>query len=417
MNKKILIIIAMITHLVSVIPKTHAEESLSLERALSLAYENNPSMIEARRSVDASKGDLITARSFPNPEFEFEIGGLKKDEEGERNPNLDSFEVRQGFEPLGVRGLKSKISKHQVSAQEESLKAVWSQIYAEIRKAYSHIILDKKGQELANEKLNIMRQFYGRVQQQFQSGKALKNDLQRAKLELLNAENEFLARGKEIKTDKAKLNLLLGRPIETPFEIEEELKEEELVLDLNELTQAALSKNPVIKMQGLVLASKENNLSKEQLNRLPSPFFGFKRTNEDYDNDYAAVVGFSVPLWNLNQGEVKKAKAEKEAQATKVEAVRREIAFGVFEAYLNAELAHRQFELQKKSLEEANELLHLANLRYSEGEINFLSFLDQVKAATETRVRYYEGLFNLTKAITELEKAVYMSVRQEGYLK
>ncbi len=417
MNKKILIVIAVIAFLAVVIPKARAEEALTLEKALSLAYENNPDMIEAGKSIDASKGDLITARSFSNPEFEAEISGLKKDEEGKRDPHAGSFEARQGFDPPGVRGLKSKIAKYQISAQEESFKIAWSQVYARIREAYSHIILDKKAQELANEKLNIMRQFYGRVQQQFQSGKALKNDLQRAKLELLNAENEFLAGEKEIKIDKAKLNLLLGRSMETSFEIEEELKEEELALDLNELTQAALSKNPLIKMQGLVLASKENNLSKEQLNRLPSPFIGFKRTNENSDIDYAAVVGFSVPLWNLNQGEVKKAKAEKEAQAAKVEAVKREIAFGVFETYLNAELAHRQFELQKKSLEEANELLHLANLRYSEGEINFLSFLDQVKAATETRVRYYEGLFNLTKAITELEKAVYMPVRQEGYLK
>lgn len=418
MSKKIRIAVTIIAFIMSAIPRlAYADEVLTLEKSLSLAFENNPRMIEARKNIDASKGDLITARSLPNPEAEFEIGGLKKNDEGERKSNLDSFEIRQGFDPPGVRGLKNKISKRQISIQEESLKVVWSQVYAEIRETYSRIILDKKRQELANEKLNIMRQFLSRVQQQFQSGKALKNDLQRAKLELLDAENVFLASEKEIKTDKAKLNLLLGHPMETLFEIEEELKEEELILDLNKLTQAALSKNPDIKMQELVLASKENNLSKEQLNRLPSPFIGFKRTNEDYDNDYAAVVGFSVPLWNLNQGEVKKAKAEKEAQDTKVEAVKREIAFGVFEAYLNAELAHRQFELQKKSLEEANELLHLANLRYSEGEINFLSFLDQVKAATETRVRYYEGLFNITKAITELEKAVYMSVRQEGYLK
>ena len=416
MNKKVRTLL-IIMFLVSAIPKAYAEEALTLEKALSLAYEYNPIMIEAVKAVEGAKGDLITARSLPNPEAEFEISGLKKNEEGERNPHLGSFEVRQGFDLPGVLGVRGKISKHQVSAQEESLKIVWVQIYAQIREAYTHIILDKKAQELASEKLNIMRQFYGRVQQQFQSGKALKNDLQRAKLELLNAENETLAIEKEIKTDKAKLNILLGRTMETPFEIEEELKEEELVLDLNELTQAALSKNPVIKNQEFILASKKSALSKEQLNRLPSPFVGFKRTNEDYDNDYAAVVGFSVPLWNLNQGEVKKAKAEKEAQAVRVEAVKREVAFGVFEAYLNAELAHRQFELQKKSLEEANELLHLANLGYSEGEINFLSFLDQVKAATETRVRYYEGLFNLTKAITELEKAVYMSVRQEGYLK
>ncbi len=149
MNKKILIIIAIITHLVSVIPKTHAEESLSLEKALSLAYENNPDMIEAGKSIDASKGGMITARSFSNPEFEFEISGLKKNEEGERNPHLGTFAMLQSFDPPGVRGLKSKISKHQVSAQEESIKVVWSQIYAEIRETYSHIILDKKAQELA----------------------------------------------------------------------------------------------------------------------------------------------------------------------------------------------------------------------------------------------------------------------------
>jgi outer membrane protein TolC len=153
-----------------------------------------------------------------------------------------------------------------------------------------------------------------------------------------------------------------------------------------------------------------------RLNRLPSPFVGFKRTNEDYDNDYAAVVGFSVPIWNLNKGEVKKARAEKEAQIVRTEAVRREVAFNVFEAYLNVELAHRQFELLKKSLEEANELLHLANLRYGEGEIDFINFLDQTRASTQTRVKYYEGLFSLNNAVSELEKTVYASVRKEAYL-
>jgi cobalt-zinc-cadmium efflux system outer membrane protein len=417
MNKKLLVFSVITVLLMSVIPKVSAEEALTLEKALSFAYKNNPRMVDALKAVDWAKGELITSRSLSNPEAEFEISGLKKNEEGERDPHLGGFEVRQGFDLPVILGVNGRISKHQVSAQEESIKIVWQQVYGEIRQAYTHVILDKKTQELASEKLNIMRQFYSQVQQQFQSGKALKNDLQRAKLELLNAENETLAVEKEIKADKAKLNILLGRAMETPFEIEEELKDEELVLDLNELIQTALSRSPLIKNQEFILASKESNLSKEQLKRLPSPFVGFKRTNEDYDNDYAAVVGFSVPLWNLNQGEVKKARAEKEAQAVKVEAVKREASFGAFEAYLNAELAHRQFELQKKSLEEANELFHLANLKYSEGEINFLSYLDQVKAATETRVRYYEGLFNLTKAITELEKSVYMSVRQEGYLK
>ncbi|MBF0217439.1 MAG: TolC family protein [Candidatus Omnitrophica bacterium] len=418
MINRIWIIVTIIAVFMNAIPKAvYAGEALTLERALSLAYENNPDMVEAGKNIDAAKGDMITVSSLAAPEAEFEISGLKQNDGGERDPHLGGFSITQRFDPPGVLGLERKISKRRISIREETRRVVWSRVYTEVRDEYSHIILDNKVQGLANEKLNIMRQFFGRVQQQFQSGKAIKNDLQRAKLELLNAENDLLAGEKEIRTEKAKLNLLLGRPMETPFEIEGELEEEELVLDLEKLTGYAMELNPEIKTEGLLLESKENDLGREQLNRFPALFAGFKGTNEDYDNDYSAVAGFSVPIWDLNQGGVKKAKAEKEAQAARFEAVRREIAFSVFEAYLNAELAGRQFALHKRSLDEANELLQLANLRYSEGEINFLSFLDQVKAAIETRVRYYQGLYNLSKAITELEKAVYMSVRQEGYLK
>ncbi len=416
MSKKILIIPAILAFLVSVIHKTYAEEALTLEKALSLAYENNPSMVGAAKTVEGAKGDLITARSFLNPEAEFEISGLKKDEEGKRDPHLGSFEVRQGFEPPGVRGLKSKIAKNQVMIQQESIKVVWSQVYSEVRSVYSQIIIDKKKLELAQENLDILRQFFTRVQQRFQSGQALKNDVQRAKIELLDAENAYLAAEKELKTNKARLNLLLGRSMDTFFEIEEELRDEELELDLKILTETAFSNSPVIKSEDLALNSKTANVTKEQLNRLPSPFVGFKRTKEDYDNDYAAVVGFSVPLWNLNQGEVKKAKAERDAQIVRTEAVKREVAFNVFEAYLNAELAHRQLELLKKSLEEANELLHLANLRYGEGEIDFINFLDQTRTSAQARVKYYEGLFSLNRAVSALEKNIYTSVRKERYL-
>jgi len=416
MSKTKRIVIVAVAFLASVIPTVYAEEALTLEKALAIAYENNPGMTEAVKAVEGAKGDLITARSFLNPEAEFEISGLKKDEEGDRNPHLGGFEIRQGFEPPGVRGLKSKIAKNQILIEQESVKSVWSQVYVEVRSVYAYIIIDKKKLELAQENLNILRQFFSRVQQRFQSGQAIKNDVQRAKIELLNAENAYLAAEKELKINNAKLNLLLGCAMDTSFGIEEELRDEELELDLKMLTETAFSNSPVIKSEDLVLNSKTANVIKEQLNRLPSPFVGFKRTNEDYDNDYAAVVGFSVPIWNLNQGEVKKAKAKKEAQTARSEAVKREVAFNVFEAYLNAELAHRQFELLKKSLEEANELLHLANLRYGEGEIDFINFLDQTRTSTQTRVKYYEGLFNLNNAVSELEKNIYASVRKERYL-
>lgn len=394
-----------------------AEEKLTLEKALALAFENNPRIIESRKAAMAARGDLITAKSFPDPEFEFEVGGLRRNEGGKRRANLDSFEIRQSFDPPGVRGLKSEIAKNDILAQEESVRQAWGEIYSQVRQTYSRIILDKKEIELAKGNLDILRNFYSSVQLRLHSGKALRNELQRAKIELLKAENAHLVAEKELKTDKAQLNLLTGRVMEAGFDIsEEELKEDALELDLQKLIGTAFINRPDIKAEALNLDSKTKNITKEQRKHLPAPFVGFGRIREDFENDYSVIFGFSFPLWSGNRGELQKARAEKEAQWVRLEATKREAAFEVYEAYLAVELSQKQLDLLKKSLEEANELLHLANLRYSEGEIDFINFLDQVRTVTATRVEYYEGLFNFNSTVTELEKIVYSSIRKEAYL-
>jgi len=416
MRMKIFNIFGSITLLVSLSAQACAKEMLTLERALALAFENNPRIIESRKATIASRGDLITAGSFPDPELGFEIGGLKENEDGERRVNLDSFGIRQGFDPPGVRKLKKEIAANVVSVQEESLRQAWGEIYSRVRQTYNKITLDKKEIELAKGNLEILRNFFSRVQQRLQSGKALKNELQRARIELLKAENAYLAAEKELKTDKAQLNLLMGRAMDVAFDIEEELKEDKLELSLQKLTEIAFINRPDIKAEAINLDSKTKNIRKEERKRLPAPFVGFGRIREDFEDDYGVIFGFSLPLWSGNRGELQKAKAEKEAQWVRLEATKREAAFEVYEVYLEVELSQKQLDSLKKSLEEANELLHLADLRYSEGEMDFINYLDQVRTVAETRVQYYEGLFNLNSAVTELEKTVYTSMRKEAYL-
>jgi cobalt-zinc-cadmium efflux system outer membrane protein len=402
------------------IPPIRAEEvgeALSLKEALSMAYDHNPQMIVARKSIDAAKGDLITTKTLSNPELEFEIGGLKKNEEGERRTNLGNVSIKQEFDPPGVYWLKNKIARNDVKIGEESLKSVWSSVYSDVREAYIKIILDKKELELADSNLKALRQFFSNVQIRFQSGQAIKNDLQRARIELLKTENEYLVAEKNLKTDKAKLNLFLGRVWDVAFDIKEELKEENLKLDFKQLTDVAFSRRPDIKIEKFEMDSKNKKLKKEELSRLPSFALGFQKTNEDYEKDYSAVIEVSVPFWNLNQGEVKKAKAEQAAQKVKLETVEREVVFDLYQAYLNADLSQKQLDLFKQSLEEADELFRLSELGYREGHIDFINYLDQVRTAKETRFRYYEGLFNLNKTISDLEKAIYASLREEEFLK
>ena len=83
---------------------------------------------------------------------------------------------------------------------------------------------------------------------------------------------------------------------------------------------------------------------------------------------------------------------------------------------MRADLHHKQLDIAKKSLEEADELLRLANLRYSEGKIDFLNYLDQIRTATQSKVNYYQALFNLSRSISELEVFLSQSLRQEDFL-
>lgn len=415
--RKFLILVALISVSAVWVEAESTTERLNFKTSLDLAFEHNPRIVEARKLIDVSKGDLITARTLKNPEAELEFGGFKKNEDGERNSNLDSIEIRQPFGPLGVKFLEGKIASNQVKIQEQELKSVWSSVYIDVRQTYSQIILHKKELELASDNLNTMRQFFSRVQLRYNSGQALKNDFQRAKIELVKAENDYLLAEKELRTDKARLNLLLGRSMEIDFDIEEDIKESELNITFEELKSIAFANRPDIKIAGLELDNKQKNFAKEQLNRLPSYFIGFKRTDEADKDDYAVLVGVTLPLWNLNQGEVKKAKAQKEAQMARTEAVKNEAVFNVYEAYLTVELNQKQLELFKKSLEEANELLRLANLRYEEGKIDFLNYLDQVRTATQAKVNYSKALFDLGFSVTELEAAIYSSLRQEDFLK
>ena len=241
MKNKILIInITLIIMLLSKMSYSGYSNNLTLDKALELAYDNNPRMIEVRQSIVSAKGEKISAMALADPEVEFEIGGLKKEEGEERHINLDKFKIKQDFDPLGVYWIRNRIAKNDILVQEEALKDVWGVVYSEVREAYNKLILDNKRSELAQENLNILRQFFSKVQLRFKSGRALKNDVQRAKIEMLKSETEYLLVEKEVKEDKAKLNLLMGRPIEKVISIEEELEVEKLNLNLKELREMAL---------------------------------------------------------------------------------------------------------------------------------------------------------------------------------
>jgi len=390
------------------------EEALSLSEALRIAYTQNPEMIQVRREIDAAKGRRIQAEALPDPEVEFEIGGLKK-EDGHRKGNLDSFDIKQPLDPFGTRFLRASIAKDNIKIAKGDLNVVWARVREQALELYATILAEQKALEVARDNLSATRQFFTQVETRYQSGNALQSDVIRARIEVSRSENDLLISQKNLQVAKGQLNLVLGRPVETGFELTDTLTYEALQYEYQVIKQEAFARRADLLNEKIRIKAREKGFGSALLKTfLPKSSIGVERFTESFENDTAILVSFSYPLWGFNLGEVKEAKAEKEKQKVRYEALEREVGLEVYQGFLEAELADKQVQIQKKANDEANELLRQITLRYEEGSVAFLTYLENIKTIKETRLAYFNALKTYKEKVAELERVIQATPIPEG---
>jgi outer membrane protein TolC len=418
MKKKILICYVLLSFMSipsAIYAGTAENTPLSLDDTLRIAWINHPRMREAREEISASKGRWLQAEALPDPEIEFDIGGLKKGEDDARKGNLDSFAVKQPLDPLGTRFLRGRMAWDDVRIAKSGLDLIWGEVRSEVIETYYRILVEEKALDVARDNLNVTRQFFTKVEVNYQSGNALQSDVLRAKIEVSRAENEFLIAEKNLRVSTGDLNIALGREAGTPLELSGAMDYEALHYTYEQIKDEAFENRADLRAETTRLKQKKKGFWQSLLKTIfPQMAIGVERTTEDYENDTALVVEASYPLWGFNLGEVKEAKAEKEIQNIRLEALKKQVGLEVYQAFLEAELADKQVMIQQKALEEANELLRQVTVSYGEGEVPFLTYLENLKTIKETRLANYNALLNYKEKIAELERATQATPVPEG---
>ncbi|MFA7255681.1 MAG: TolC family protein [Candidatus Omnitrophota bacterium] len=393
-------------------------EALSLEDALRIAYVNHPAMQEVKQEISAAKGRWMQAEALPDPEMEMKVGGLKKqvqDGKETRKGNVDSFLIQQPLDPLGTRFLKGRMAWDEVKISRGNVELVWARVRQEVIGFYAGILTDEKAQEIAGENLKATRQFFTQVETRYQSSNALQSDVIRAKIEVSRSENDLLVAQKNLQVSKGKMNLALGRTVESSLQLSDFLAYDSVRFQYDQIMKQAIEKRADLRNEETRLKTRAKGVWSAWLKTfLPKMGIGVERTTTDYENDTAILIGASYPLWGFNLGEVKEAKAEKTIQQVRVEALRRQVGLEVYQAFLESELADKQVALQKKALDEANELLRQITLQYEEGKIPFLSYLENIKTIKETRLAYFTALKNYKETVADLERTIQATPIPEG---
>lgn len=398
-------------------PRAVAEEvaPLSLQDALQMAYRQNPRMLEARQEIEASKGRHLQAEALPDPAVELSVGGLKPTREifddgstkASRKGHLDTLAVSQPLDPLGTRFLRGRMANDAVKIAKSDLNSLWGEIRRDVISLYAEILTEEKSSEIAQSNLSATRQFFTNVETKFQSGNALQSDAIRAGIEVSRAESDVLVSDTNLKVSKGRMNLALGRAVETAFTLSDSLTYEALTYQYqNALANAYRNRADIVSESTRFSAAKKGVWKALLTTVFPSMSIGIERSIQDFDNDTSLLVQGSYPLWGFNFGQVKEARAEKQKQKIRLEALKREVGLEVYQAFIEAELSDKQVLLQKKALDGANELLRQISIQYEGGKVQFLTYLENIKTIKETRLAYFVALKDYKAKVAELERVI-----------
>jgi cobalt-zinc-cadmium efflux system outer membrane protein len=334
--------------------------------------------------------------AYPNPEFE--IG---------KNPFVDArIGISQELDLFGKRTLRGKRAKNEIKIYESNFDSVRAEVSFKVKEVYAKVLLAEKTRELADETLALTRKLFNKVQERFNLGKALRNELLRVEIEMFEAQNELLVAEKNLFVIKAELNILLGREYSHKFVCTDELAEQKKKFNLDNLIEKALLNRPDLKTKELMLDSKnmEVRLAKKEI--FANPFIGFSGEREDREQDLGINMSISLPLWDRKQGEIAEARNELQKIEGQINSIKRQIRLEVNDALGEVVLADKQVDLWKKAVRMADELIRLTKLEYEEGKITFLIHLEHLKKFKETKLSYFNALNDYQMKLAILEKTV-----------
>ncbi len=415
---------------------------LDLATVRQLAVANNPQLKVAQKDRDrawsqvkASFGGLLpTVATYSSYQRAWELPTIFFDNPDPTGPPKISFKVGQTHtlvtgikfeQPLFLGGaawngyqlakLGYDLTESQYEMTRESVLLDATTAYLSLLFARLLIDMSQQAVETADENLQQVREMK-------KVGKASRFDVLRAEVQLASVKPQLISAQNNVRLAESRLRMVLNLPANQKLLVTETLQyvpDPLLGEKVEDLVQMAFEKRP--EMQALVtqkaMAQKQVDISRSTLT--PKVMFsttyqyqGEKETTDftqdDFFKSFNSSISINLPLFSgwQNQTQIQQAKINQrildDQEAMLQQAIREEVE----SAFFTIQEAEEKVLSQIKLVEQAQEALRLAQLRYREGSSTQLDVMNAEVALNQARMSHYQSLFEYNLARTQLQKAL-----------
>jgi outer membrane protein TolC len=387
-----------------------AQEVMSLDDALVIALKHNPDIMKARQEIRAASGRFWSGISLPQPElsysYEYMPLGKSLSSFGER-----TIEVAQELDFPTTYLLRGQALNAESAIAEWQFRKAAIGVMADVKRSYWEAKAKEGQLVIAMKNFDLADEFSRKAGIRYDAGDGTWLEKMTANVQRTQALNGIATARNEQTVALTNFLLLLGRRVEKDMtcQLSDSLEFRQRSFAVDELEQAALRKNPEIKIAEFEIKSGEKKKALAWSSLLPGFKFAWsKQALEGGRNDYyGAAFGASIPLWFLfdQRGQIEQAAAGVRGAEYEYAGRKNSLNASINEAFLNFANQERQLLLYKNELlPQAGEVYRTASISYDAGEIGYLELLQSNQTLIGVQSGYIDALLGYHQAVIRIEE-------------
>jgi cobalt-zinc-cadmium efflux system outer membrane protein len=296
------------------------EQSYSLAALLSLAAQNNPTLLQARLHINAELARAMQAGLYPNPTASYIAEQIGLDgTAGE----WQGAEIEQRFVTAGKLDLSRSKYLHRAKVAEHLAVAQQFRVCNDVRVHFFMALAAREVAELQRELLKTAEDHLVTTREMYNLGQANRADahkanalLQMHRLKLMKAENDVRRHTIEVMT-------MVGIDAHHVL-LEGSLFSDRDLIDFDSAYAQIIECSPELLAAYAKLREDSTTIQREKVEWIPDVVVGGGAgyNNIDRQTTASAMVSIEIPLFDRNQGTVQQAQVDYRRQQNEIRRLR-----------------------------------------------------------------------------------------------
>ena len=386
---------------------------LTLPEAEQQFTQRNFLLLAQKYGIEASKAAIIQAGLLPNPTVNLEQTVITKStiaNDAEIGPlGQRAIQIQQLIQVAGKRNKQIALARAGVEISQFQFSELIRELLFQLRGSFYQIHYLQKTLLMYNQEISKITSLVSAYQEQVQKGNIPQKELIRLQSFLITLEGEASDIINQITDNQTTIKVLLADRTNTiidPIVDDVQIQNINLVgLNLADLIGNATQNRPDLKVQNAntQYAVANYNLQKALAKPDVTVGYSYDRAGSYVNNYHALTVSMALPFFNKNQGNIKIAENQIEANKQYYLQTQNQLENEVLQAYTKAQENNRLFlKIDQKFQANFEKLIAGVLENYQKRNLTLIEFTDflesykntvsQLNALQNNRIQAFENL-------------------------